>query len=334
MNRHKGTSDWLAVVNLPTLALCALVIAPDVGWSASNFPACPAWTHNLMFVNAGNSTVHVKETPGCFANSIGQPPFSGTRCWPLQAGGGFDLKPGAANAVTVKMTSCWSGNFGIACASCKSGVQTLAEFTFDGGLDATAKKLPGLLDTYDVSLVDGFTKALSIAPDNNVKAGGGTCSSAGCKTPSVCPGKLVDGDACLSPNQYVAAHASDFSDTDRKKYGCVCSVTESGACSDNANHDVPAVCVGQFGCSPFSQPGQSNLGSACCPFFNDPSQRCSATTKDRAWDQWAVDYIQTVHKNCPGEYAWQYDDEHGTFTCEGNSQTPMNYTVTVSPSQK
>jgi hypothetical protein len=254
MNRHKGTSDWLAVVNLPTLVLCALVIVPDVGWSASNFPACPVWTHNLMFVNAGNSTVHVKETPGCFANSIGQPPFNGARCWPLQAGGGFDLKPGAANAVTVKMTSCWSGNFGIACASCKSGVQTLAEFTFDGGLDATAKKLPGLLDTYDVSLVDGFTKALSIAPNNNVKAGGGTCSSAGCKTPPVCPGKLVDGDACLSPNQYVAAHAGDFSDTDRKKYGCVCSVTESGACSDNANHEVPAVCVGQFGCSPFSKP--------------------------------------------------------------------------------
>jgi hypothetical protein len=158
MNRYTVTSDWLAVVNLPMLVLCAWVIVPNVGWSANNFPACPTWIHSLTFVNTGISTVHVKETPGCFANSIGQPPFNGTRCWPFQAGGGFDLKPGVANAVTVKMTSCWSGNFGITCASCKGGVQTLAEFTFDGGLDAAGKKLPGLLDTYDVSLVDGFTK--------------------------------------------------------------------------------------------------------------------------------------------------------------------------------
>ena len=312
----------------------ALVVSFSTGFTAQaqNFPSCPNWTHILTFVNQGDTPIQVKETPGCFPGNIQQPPFNGSNCWPSSTKGEFQVPPGLSNAVKVTVPSCWSGNFGVKCDTCKSGVQTLAEFTFDGGLDVNAQKLPGLIDTYDVSLVDGFTKALNIVPDMNVAPGGGTCARAGCQTAPTCPVMLTDGDACQSPNQYVLSHAGQFTDTDRKKYGCVCGLSNAQACTDVLpNHDVPSGCGGEFGCSPFSQPGQTHADSACCPFFGDPTQQCSATSKDRAWDQWAQAYITTVHQSCPGEYAWQFDDQHGTFTCQGSTQTPMNYTLTASP---
>jgi len=53
---------------------------------------------------------------------------------------------------------------------------------------------------------------------------------------------------------------------------------------------------------------------------------------DRAWDQWALDYIDAVKTACPGQYAWQYDDVDSTRTCQGGGDPPsypMNYTVTI-----
>jgi hypothetical protein len=297
--------------------------------AANVYPGCPAWYHQLTFVNNSKASVYIRETPGCLPQSVAEEPFKGDRCWPAQANGGFDLKPGVP--VRVQVISCWSGNFGVLCGNCKSGVQTLVEFTFDGGIEANGKKLPGILDTYDVSLVDGFTKALSVSPDKNVPPGGGACATAGCQTAPLCPKLLVDGDACLSPNQYVTAHRLEFTSAERKKYGCVCGLQEAPACSGAPDPTtVPAGCVNQFGCSPFSEPGKSHLDSACCPFYGRGSEGCEATSKERAWDSWAIEYISAIHQSCPGEYAWQFDDKHGTFTCQGNSHAQMNYTIVVS----
>jgi len=313
-----------------------LFVVAGICWGQP-YPGCPNWTHQLTFVNQGSAAVTIKEVPGCLNKNVTSPPFNGTNCWPLSkvngsAGtGSFQVPPGPSNAVKVTVVSCYSGNFRVECSNCKSGVETLAEFTFDGGVDNNGNRLPGLLDTYDVSMVDGFSKPVLITPDLNVAGGGGTCTSAGCRSVPACPSKLQDGDACLSPNRYVVDR-TDFTEVEKTKYGCVCSRTAAAACTDdNASHSVPAACVAKFGCSPFSQPGQTHPDSACCPFWDDVTQSCSATSKDRSWDQWALDYINAVHQNCPGLYAWQFDDEHGTFTCQGTATVQMNYAVTISP---
>lgn len=299
----------------------------------ATFPGCPDWSHRVAFVNNCTSPVTVFEVPGCFPASNPDPPFNGNNCWPQQAGGGFTLAPNGQSGFekVVSIMSCWSGNYGVDCAGCKVKIATLAEFTFDGGLDSDYDKLPGLLDTYDVSLVDGFALPVEIEPDSSVQPGGGNCHTAGCEQSPVCPSTLDNGGgSCMSPCKY--AVSSGMSTADQEKYCCVCSMTESAPCvSDPKNpNQVPAACVGKYGCSPFSPPGSSNPGSACCP-WSGPGQPCQAASADRAWDSWAQSYIAAVHDACPNEYAWQYDDLDATKNCQGQG-SPMAYTITFCPS--
>lgn len=315
---------------LPAVLALALLRSPVALAQGSGYPGCPSWNHAVTFVNNCSDTVTITATSGCFSQNLSPPPFNGSSCWPKLENGSFTVAPGAANAKTVQVMSCWSGNFGVACKTCKIPVQTLAEFTFDGGLDPTTfKHNPNLLDTYDVSLVDGFTRTFGVAPNtSSVPSGGGTCATAGCTTLPTCPAKLVDGDACLSPCQWIVANSKSGSDSEQqRKYCCKCSMKTAATCSGST---VPSDCQGQYGCSPFSPPGSTNLGSACCPWYKSSAGDCSATTADRAWEPWAQDYIAAIRKSCPGEYAWQYDDQHGIFTCQGKSQA-MSYTITVCP---
>lgn len=312
-------------------SLCLLAALSTA--AGTTYPGCPDWSHTFTFVNNCSTAVTVDVTPGCFSTQSNTPPLS-AGCWTEPAGGSFNLDAAGGNDThTVSVTSCWSGNFGVGCTSCETPVKTLAEFTVDGGLDpATLEPLGGpgnWVDTYDVSLVDGYTHPFEISPNTSQvpPAPGAGCGDAGCTSTPTCPEQLVDGDACLSPCQYAVANG--LSNEDQLKYCCVCSMTESCPCTDDGG-DVPTCCVGQYGCSPFSPPGNTNPASACCPWYDDPTQDCSATSADRAWDAWAQDYIAAVHASCPGEYAWQYDDQQGTFTCQGNDQ-PMSYTITVCP---
>lgn len=313
------------------LVLCLALLALPA--AAQSFPGCPTWSHQVKFVNQCASSVTVTETPGCFPDSNSNPPFNGGRCWPKQAAGGFTL---AANGQSgsqkvVPIISCWSGNYGLSCTGCKVAIATLAEFTFDGGLDSSYNKLPGLIDTYDVSMVDGFVLPVEIQPDPSVQQGGAPCQTAGCSSSPTCPPMLDNGGgSCLSPCKYAVSQG--MSSADQEKYCCTCSMTTSAPCtSDPKNpNQVPAACQGQFGCSPFSPPGNSNPGSACCPWFNVAVQECSAASADRAWDSWAQAYIANVHAACPNQYAWQFDDLGATATCEGQN-APMAYIVTFCP---
>ena len=319
---------WCAVV------LAAGIAVPVSPANAANFPGCPAWSHTLTFVNNCTGPVTIKETDSCFSNAVTSPPFNGSKCWPSVSGGSFTL---AANGGTKVLTvpSCWSGNFGVASATCSIPIQTLAEMTFDGGLldnpSGQPTKIDSLLDAYDISMVDGFTTTFEMKPDSSVKVGGGNCGTAGCTTQPVCPSDTLKcGDACLSPNQ--AAHKNSLGEADLEKYGCVCSSTQSVPCTTDPNQQkvVPAGCVGKYGCSPYIDPGKSNPGSACCPWYQDSTQDCSASSADRAWASWAQAYITAVKTSCPGQYAWQFDDKTNSFNCQG-SGTGMSYTITTCP---
>jgi len=275
------------------LALALIVVVVPVH-AEDYFPGCPSWNHTVTFVNNCSASLTVIETPGCFPDTNSNPPFNGGKCWPQEAGGQFTLAASGGRK-QVSIMSCWSGNYGVQCDNCKVAISTLAEMTFDGGLSSTYAKLPGLMDTYDVSMVDGFVVPIEFKPDPSVPQGGGNCSVGGCSNTPQCPTELQNGSgSCLSPCQH--AISSGMSQEDQEKYCCVCSMTQAAACTfDSSNPTkVPAACQGKYGCSPFSQPGNSNPGSACCPWYNQ-GEACSAATADRAWSAWAQDYIKNVH---------------------------------------
>jgi hypothetical protein len=323
---------------LVTTASAAVVIFAALAASAhaqTYYPGCPQWSHSVTFVNESDSSVKILETDGCYSHDMA-PPYTG-KCWPQQiSGGSLTLAPAGqeGSSQTIDIISCWSGNFSIACADCDTSIpyQTLAEFTFDGGLDDTQNppaKIDSTNDNYDVSLVDGFTTALLIAP------GSAGCSVAGCSQQPTCPSKLAYKGGCLSPNTYVRNVMSNPTEEDKIKYGCICSSTEQLSCTAGAGNRVtPAGCVGKYGCSPFSPPGAAgnggpaNPGSFCCPWYNDSSQPCSAATAARAWEPWAQEYIANVHAACPNQYAWQYDDNQGGFACP-SAGSATSYTITV-----
>ncbi|PON53446.1 Thaumatin [Parasponia andersonii] len=142
--------------------------------------------------------------------------LSGAGTAPLSTTG-FALQPGGSYALEVPTS--WSGrlwgrticavdsNGKFACVTgdCgSSGVEcggggaqppaTLAEFTLNGA---------GGLDFYDVSLVDGYNLAMTVAPQG--EGTGGNCTTTGCLTDlnSACPSELkvlasAEGVACRS----------------------------------------------------------------------------------------------------------------------------------------
>lgn len=316
----------------------ALLIFAGLSGSAgaqTYYPGCPQWSHSVTFVNNSGSAVQIVETDGCYSNNMASP-YTG-KCWPQQIpGGSLTLAPAGQpnSSQTVSIISCWSGNFSVSCATCDTSIpyQTLAEFTFDGGLDNTQNppaKINSTNDNYDISMVDGFTTALLITPSLS------TCTVAGCSQQPTCPAHLVYQGGCLSPNTYVRNVMQNPTEEDKIKYGCICSSTEQLTCTAGTDNSVtPAGCVGKYGCSPFSPPGAAgnggpaNPGSACCPWYQVSGQPCSATTAARAWDSWAQAYIANVHAACENEYAWQYDDHQGGFACPSVGSA-TSYTITV-----
>lgn len=313
-------------------ALCLAAVPPALPAHAqSYFPGCPQWTHPVTFVNNCANSITVVETDSCYPTDSSQPPFNGGNCWPQQAPGGKLTLAANGGTQTVQILSCWSGNFGVSCTNCKVAISSLAEFTFDGGLDNSYNKLPGLLDTYDVSMVVGFVLPIEITPNPSVTQGGGNCALAGCSSSPECPDKLENGNgSCLSPCQFAVATGMD--QEAQKKYCCKCSMTTAAACTENPNKPgaVPKGCRGEYGCSPFIPPGSFSPWSACCPWFDQPNMPCSASKAARAWEPFAQKYIANIHAACPNQYAWQFDDKAASMTCQGKNQ-PMAYTVTFCP---
>ena len=343
---YKATVLQGNVDDHPTLTGTTLLV--DSAGEGSGYPDCPNWAHDVKFVNKGTETVTIVVTEGCYPGNPPDKPFNGSsRCWPSplldgkNVGDSFQLEAGEKNAKTLKVMSCWSGNFGTECSTCKTKIQTLVEFTFDGGIAPTApyKKLAGLLDNYDMSFVNGFVRVLEIKPNTASvpKAAGAGCETSGCTGGQpVCTEKLTDGDACLSPCQYMVAN--DPTSTDRLKYCCICTAGSPDCPCNDDNVVSGGCCDGTYGCSPFSPPGSDHLDTtSCCPWYlpslkppfslDNAPPNCSASTQERAWEQWGIDYIDAMHKACPGQYAWQYDD-HATTTCQGDNK-PMSYTISV-----
>jgi hypothetical protein len=308
--------------------------------------------------------------------------------WPVLDPGGWELAHGASQDIAV--TSCWSGKFvfrtgcvfdskdkehcskthccqtgdcndksGKSAFSCLIGGEppaTLAEFTFDGGTDANGKKLESLSDTYDVSLVDGWSKSITVQPKGTNFSTDVTnhpywCTTAGCSSAKfVCPEKLKykvdkkDTGYCLSPCKYLTKIADgSVSAEEKARHCCVCSVSKDIPC--DADHPEKLIsCVADkasnlgYGCSPYSAPGDLSpyYGYQCCPFAyssakGQPGYNCWGNKLDttRIWETWAQEYVTNIKAECKTAYAWQFDDEASTYTCESTDGKQLNYTITI-----
>jgi hypothetical protein len=333
-----------------TIALKSIVVAaalcPPV-WASP--AACGTGSHKLTIANQSADTVHVTFVGGCFTGKfqdVNTQNDGVKTCWADLAPGGLTLSPAKKGRKILSKTftapPCWSGSIMVKCASCTTGIVSQVEFTLDGGLTVDDKtkalvKLPGFDDTYDLSLVNGFTKMLEVLPDQP-STGGATCVKAGCSQSPVCPATLKDGDACLSPIQLATRLPSKLPAAEQGdpktvlKYGCTCA--GGASCNTNGGTTVPDAAVGGFCCSPISEPGKSHMDSACCPFPAAAGAVCAATSPDRAWSQFGLDYINAVHQACPQGYAWQFDDVNHLFKCSnpGTSTPPRrgrNYTIVI-----
>lgn len=208
-----------------------------------------------------------------------------------------------------------NATFGISCGFPGKPPVTLAEMTFDaaGGW--------GPYDTYDLSMVDGWSVPMQIkpvqntynpAPDPGLQAP--WCIPSGCAAVPTCPsGYDVPGSpsSCNSPCQVATNNGA----ADAAKYCCVCSTTSPIACGD-------ADCMGGYGCSPYTVPAWPE-DTTCNPWDSNPQ---------RAWDASALFYIDTVRAACPKTYAWQFDDVAATFNCRKTGGL-VDYEVTFCPYQ-
>ena len=245
--------------------------------------------------------------------------------------------------------------------TCNTGGQppvTRIEVTFDGGYDANGIKIKSLNDYYDISYVDGYSKMATMQPAppqiwDTTNPGVDSkywCTVSGCSSSTVsCPAQLVNYKisgqtkiplGCWSPGKYAAQHASDpqFTAAVRANLGCVCNADQNVLCNigSAAAPVINPACNASdnttFGCSPFSQPGQSNPNSQCCPWSTTDNKTCGwPIGSSRIWPQWARDYVNNIKTACPNAYSWQYDDLSSTYQCVANAahSGPINYIVNI-----
>eukprot|EP00746_Dinoflagellata_sp_MGD_P015134 gnl/MRDRNA2_/MRDRNA2_133513_c0_seq1.p1 gnl/MRDRNA2_/MRDRNA2_133513_c0~~gnl/MRDRNA2_/MRDRNA2_133513_c0_seq1.p1 ORF type:complete len:379 (+),score=61.15 gnl/MRDRNA2_/MRDRNA2_133513_c0_seq1:92-1228(+) len=170
-------------------------------------------------------------------------------------------------------------------------------------------------DYFDTSLVDGFTLPFKMII-------GGDCSAAlpkPLKHPEVLDCSALSIDACPT-SENLGAAGSDI-DLRIVKPGSQEVVGCYAPCSK--------LTFQQWGntIADHHTPGDSVAGPYCCP--TPPVSPSSCRTGPVATTQ----YVQMVHKKCPGVYGYSYDDGIGLRSCPAGTQYEMVfYCPSSSPS--
>jgi len=208
-----------------------------------------------------------------------------------------------------------SNGYGIQCQGIGNQPASLAEMTL----------VAGGTDFYDLSNVDGYNLAISIAPYdgspvNNPDLGRYNCGAISCTmNTAICPPELQKTDSsgntmCLSICH--AVHDVDqrskfpilkkyFDDVNTRALVCCdCDCGPECGCGNSA-------C--KYGCSPLSS---ESLGK--CHVENWP---LPSTT------QYSNRYDRVFKNQCEDVYSWQFDDMTSTYQC-----ADANYQITFCPS--
>jgi hypothetical protein len=333
---------------MPTILNIILLFIPAL-WIVPTAMAASPDPHNITFKNNCTQTIWVGQdgtTPDgkplrdgwemksatTVTKSI---PFGFSGRWWPRTGCHFGA---AGKCPTQGVDCCDSGGcvtsdptyFGLKCNGGGRPPVSLFEPTFD------AHSGNGPIDYLDLSLVDGFSVPMQMAPHSgtyNTKPDPGMkantwCQTKGWVTNPTCPAELWDKNKnlCWGPCAYF---------TNVK--GVATGKNKANICCDNTNVDYPPTPTkkcenndfsGGFGCSPYS-PG--NDDERC--YAKDPGKHGYwGSIVDATWPgiKNSTQYIANVNAGAPGVYAWQFDDLNSTFNCRKTGGS-VDYTITFCP---
>lgn len=305
--------------------------------------------HNITFVNNCEQTIWVgqdgtirdgwemkaKVKGGKPVTVIKKIPlgFSG-RWWP-RTGCKFDQT--THNCPTKGVDCCDTGGcdvggqyFGLKCTASGNPPASLFEPTFD------APSGHGPIDYLDLSLVDGFTVPMSMAPDagtyNTTPDPGEDknfwCKAKGWTKNPDCPDFLWDSakGVCYGPCAYFTKVKQVNSGNNKANICCDRTNVDDGR--DPTKRCEKNDFIGGYGCGP-KGPGKDE-------------EKCYADTPgkhgywgdivDAVWPDInkSTQYIEKVNAAVPGVYAWQFDDMNSTFKCR-KTGGQVDYTITFCP---
>lgn len=220
------------------------------------------------------------------------------------------------------MFHCQTGDCGpsINCTRTGQAPSTLLEFTLEAQPTTS-------MDTYDISLVDGYTLGVRVRPFYSRKYASpppGMNPHFYCKAPicggphrpfrvSACPKELLsaDGKSCLSVCQAVVQNNTQnnlyLQSFDRDLVCCDCGCGPNCGCDNGQNQAC------KYGCSP--------IHPTLPPFNYQWYGVCNSS-------QWPISSLGTSYPSvfksiCPDAYSWQFDDAASTYQC-----TKADYAIT------
>ncbi|KAJ3128295.1 hypothetical protein HK100_009247 [Physocladia obscura] len=251
---------------------------------------------------------------------------------------------------SVSYPSGWSGNVH-ACAgtSTSCGPVTLAEFTLNGGT----------IDTYDVSLINGFNFPLEMRPINPPlnAANPYSCGTPGAVTPNTATGpcswapkvpaayfKSVTnvGASCTADSDCTGSQVCGLNintplgtslncGTFLGYNGPATTCTFVDKCNLGSNTDANFElfgCVGGNIQSCYS----AGAGTSCCGCENwaslgldVPSETANCVSSNPNWTSKVLPSVQWVKEMCPTGYSYPYDDMSSTFTCTSTVEYALTW---------
>lgn len=191
----------------------------------------------------------------------------------------------------------------------------------------------GDINWYDVSYVDGYNFPITVVPSRTA------CSDAGCDTLPTCPWSYRSGVCFGSCKEFTQRYLSDYTSRDEfYKVCCKCQVPQDQCdCGDTCSGK--SACTSGYGCSIYAAYSDPLAEGQCCCSPLRPDQEVTPLRPCRTGGDWPTSYEGLNYQSyprgikdvCTNAYTWQYHDTEGLFTCNNDSGTPVNFTITFHP---
>lgn len=171
-------------------------------------------------------------------------------------------------------------------------------------------------DVYDLSAVDGFNVGIKVEAIDGIAnpAAGQLCDAPSCKMDvNLCPPELRSGNSCLSICSAV------YDDAQRSRFPILQKIYSEVRPDGRLTRDLVCCSCGSS-CSNGCGCGSSSCAFGCSPYVNTYPTN-SPNYKLCRVEEWPLSslnqsYIQPFQSQCPGTYAWQFDDAIGLHYCK------------------
>ncbi|KAJ3121364.1 hypothetical protein HK100_012407 [Physocladia obscura] len=296
------------------------------------FTASVMATRSMTLVNNCGTELTVSFTAGSTSSAIGS------------------VNIGNGGSAAVSYPNGWSGNIHACPTSGVCGPVTLAEFTLNGGS----------IDTYDISVINGFNYPLEMRPVSPPLNANDpyTCGTPGAVSPNTATGSCAW--TGTPPSQYfyaVGNVGASCTTSSQCSSGQVCGLNiatplgRSLNCGTFAGYWGPEQTVTYlyggsfstsdpnfelFGCVGANSQSCYTAGasSSCCGCENwnalgitVPSNTAQCANSNPSWISTVLPTLEWMKESCPTAYTYPFDDKSSTFTCPST----VSYTVTWCP---